>query len=185
MGCTLKLLFVGNQLVAEGWFIKFEIDGASKYVEVSKAWFSAIAVLVGCCWVSILVSDILSWARIYNVDGIGMCTMEEGADKLGSIQENVCSIVDFAPFGFTNAIHLLMFWGGFFKIDSKVIACCYEFSDVKADPASVPMKRTDFVWPSSSVCVSQDLRAVMIDAVLSVWSPIQPVNFPQVVTIKR
>ncbi len=58
-------------------------------------------------------------------------------------------------------------------------------ADVKADPASVQMKRTDFVWPSSSVCVSQDLRAVMIDAVLSVGSPIQPVNFPGVVTMKR
>jgi hypothetical protein len=42
------------------------------------------------------------------------------------------------------------------------------FADVKADPASVRMKRTDFVWQSSSVCVSQDLRAVMIAAVLSV-----------------
>jgi hypothetical protein len=48
------------------------------------------------------------------------------------------------------------------------------FADVKADPALVRMERTDFVQPSSSVCVSQDLRAVMIDAVLSVWSPIQP-----------
>ena len=56
---------------------------------------------------------------------------------------------------------------------------------MKADPASVQMKRTDFVRPSSSVCVSQDLRAVMIEAVLSVGSPIQPVSFPGVVTIKR
>jgi preprotein translocase subunit Sec63 len=33
--------------------------------------------------------------------------------------------------------------------------------------------------------VSQDLRAVMIEAVLSVGSPIQPVSFPGVVTMKR
>jgi hypothetical protein len=59
------------------------------------------------------------------------------------------------------------------------------FADVKADLALVRMKRTDFVWPCSSVCVSQDLRAVMIDAVLSVGSSIQPVNFPGVVTMKR
>jgi hypothetical protein len=39
------------------------------------------------------------------------------------------------------------------------------FCDVKADLASVQMKGKDFVWPSRSVCVSQDLRAVMIDAV--------------------
>jgi hypothetical protein len=59
------------------------------------------------------------------------------------------------------------------------------FADVKADLASVRMKRTDFVWPSSSAYVSQDLRAVMMDAVLSVGSPFQPVNFPGVVTMKR
>ena len=59
------------------------------------------------------------------------------------------------------------------------------FADVKADPALVTMKRTDSVWPKSSVCMSQDLRAVMMDAVLSVGSPIQPVNFPGVVTMKR
>jgi hypothetical protein len=69
MGYTLKLFFVGNQFVAESWFITFEIDLASKYAEVSMAWFSAIAVLVGCCWVSILVSDILGWARIDNAAG--------------------------------------------------------------------------------------------------------------------
>jgi hypothetical protein len=48
MGCVLKLLFVGIQLVAESWFKAFEIDWASKCVEVSKAWFSAIAVLEEC-----------------------------------------------------------------------------------------------------------------------------------------
>ena len=100
---ALKLLFVGNQLVAESWFIMFEVDWASKYAEVGKAWFSAIAVLVGCCWVAISVSDILGWARIDNVDGISMCMMEESTTKLGSVH---CSIVDFAPFGFTNTIHL-------------------------------------------------------------------------------
>jgi hypothetical protein len=73
-----------------------------------------------------LVSDILGWTRIDNVDGIVMCMMEEGAAILGSIQEDVCSISDFAPFGFTNTVHLLMFWGGCFKFNSKVIACCYE-----------------------------------------------------------
>ncbi len=62
MECMLKLLFVGNELVAESWFITFEVDWASKYAEVGKAWFSTIAVLVGCCWVPILVSDILGLA---------------------------------------------------------------------------------------------------------------------------
>jgi hypothetical protein len=67
----------------------------------------------------------------------------------------------------------------------KSLHAAIKFADVKADPALVRMKRTDVVWPSSSVCVSQDLRAVMIDTVLSVGSPIQPVNFSGVVTIKR
>jgi hypothetical protein len=59
------------------------------------------------------------------------------------------------------------------------------FADVKADPASARMKRTDFFRPRSSVCASQDLRAVMIDSVLSVVCPLQPASFPGVVTIKR
>jgi hypothetical protein len=122
-----EVVVVGNQLAAESRFILFELDWASKYAEVGKAWFSAIAVLVGCCWVSILVNDILGWARIDNVDCISMCMMEESAAKLGSIQEDVCSIVDFGPFGFKNTIHLLMFWGGCFKFNSKVIACCDKF----------------------------------------------------------
>jgi hypothetical protein len=46
------------------------------------------------------------------------------------------------------------------------------FAHLKADLASVRMKRTKFIWPSSSVCVSQDLRTMIIDAVLSVGSPI-------------
>jgi len=58
-------------------------------------------------------------------------------------------------------------------------------ADVKAVPASVRMKRTDLVRPRSSDCVSQDCRAVRMDAVLSVGSPIQPVSFPGVVTMKR
>jgi hypothetical protein len=103
-----EVVVVGDQLVVESWFITFEVDWASKYAEVGKARFSAIAVLVGCCWVAILVSDILGCARIDNVDGISMCMMEESAAKSGSVQEDICSVVDFAPFGFTNTIHLLM-----------------------------------------------------------------------------
>jgi hypothetical protein len=41
---------------------------------------------------------------------------------LGSVQENVCSIVDFAPFGFTNTIHLLNFW-----VIPRFFSCCGEF----------------------------------------------------------
>ncbi len=48
-GCALKLLLVGNQLVGKSWCVTFEEDWASKYAEVSKTWFSVVAVLVGCC----------------------------------------------------------------------------------------------------------------------------------------
>ncbi len=53
------------------------------------------------------------------------------------------------------------------------------FAHLKADLTLVRMKWTNFVLPSSSVCVSQDLRTVMIDAVLSVGIPIQPVSFQE------
>jgi hypothetical protein len=46
---------------------------------------------------------------------------------LDSIQEDVCSIVDFTPFGIKNTIHLMMFWDGCFKFNSKVIACFDDF----------------------------------------------------------
>ncbi len=58
-------------------------------------------------------------------------------------------------------------------------------ADVKAVPALLWMKQTDLVRPRSSDCVSQDCKAVRMDAVLSVWSPIQPVSFPGIVTMKR
>ena len=57
--------------------------------------------------------------------------------------------------------------------------------EVKADPASVRMKRTDWVQPRSSVSVSHCLRARMMEVVLSVGRPIQPGSLPVVVTKKR
>ncbi len=56
--------------------------------------------------------------------------------------------------------------------------------EVKADPLLVRMKGTDWVWPRSSVSVSHCLRAVM-EVVLSVGRPIQPVSLPGVVTMSR
>jgi hypothetical protein len=94
--------------------------------------------------------------------------------------------VDFVPLAsHIYAIHLMTFWGGCFKFIPRSLHALVNFADVKADPALVQMKQKEFVWSSSSVCVSQDLRAVMMDAVLSIGSPIQPVNFPGVVTMKR
>ena len=58
-------------------------------------------------------------------------------------------------------------------------------AEVKADPASVRIKRTECVRPSSSVCVSHDFKAVRMEVVLSVGRPIQPVSLPGVVTMKR
>ncbi len=59
------------------------------------------------------------------------------------------------------------------------------FVEVKADPASVQMKRTDQEWSRRSVSVSHCLRAVMMEIVLSVGIPIQPVSLPGVVTMNR
>ncbi len=58
--------------------------------------------------------------------------------------------------------------------------------EVKADPASVRMKkRTEWVQPRSSVSLSHCLRAVMMEAVLSVGRPTQPVSLPGAVTMNR
>ncbi len=57
--------------------------------------------------------------------------------------------------------------------------------EVKADPASVRIKGTDWVQPRRSVSVSHCLRAVMMEVVLSVGRPIQPVSLPGVVTMNR
>ncbi len=57
--------------------------------------------------------------------------------------------------------------------------------EVKADPASVWMKRTDRVRPRSSVSVCHCLRAVMMEVVLSVGRLIQPISLPGVVTMSR
>ncbi len=59
------------------------------------------------------------------------------------------------------------------------------FVEVKADLASVRMKRTDWVRTRSSVLVSHCLRAMMMEVVLSVGRPIQPVSLPGVVTMNR
>jgi hypothetical protein len=57
--------------------------------------------------------------------------------------------------------------------------------EVKADSASVRMKRTDWVRPRKSVSVSHCLRAMMMEVVLSLGGPIQPVSLPGVVTMNR
>ncbi len=57
--------------------------------------------------------------------------------------------------------------------------------EVKADPASVWMKWMEWVRPRSSVSVSHCLRAVMMEVVLSVGRPIQPVSLPGEVTMNR
>jgi hypothetical protein len=41
------------------------------------------------------------------------------------------------------------------------------FADIKADLVSAEMKLMEFVPPSNSVCVSHNLEAVLIGAVLS------------------
>ncbi len=111
--------------------------------------------------------------------------MEEGTAKFGSIQEDVCRIVDLLLLA--SDIPFISWCSGAAasSLTPRSLHAAMNFADVKADPVLVPMKRTHFVLPSCSDCVSQDLRAVMTDAVLSVWSPIQPVNFPGVVTMKR
>ena len=53
-----------------------------------------------------------------------MCVMEEGSAKACCVEEGVGGVVDFSPFGFTDAIHFLMFGSSGFEFDSKFSAGC-------------------------------------------------------------
>ena len=116
----MELLFVSDQLVSKSRFITFEVDWASKYAKVGEAGFAAITVVEGSCGISILISNILCRASIDNLDCIGMSMVKEGTSKSGSVEQSVCNVVDFSPFGFTNSIHFLMFRGCSFNFDSKI-----------------------------------------------------------------
>ena len=116
---ALKLLFVGNEFVAESWFITFEEGGAAKDLEVCNVGLALEAVLIGRCRISILVSNVLGRADIDNVNCIGMGMMKECAAKSCIVKENVGGVVDFTPFGFAYTVHLLMFRSGSFNFNSK------------------------------------------------------------------
>ena len=113
------MLFVGNKFVAESWFVTFEKGRTAKDTEVGNAGLALEAVLVGCCWIAILVNNVLGRADIDDLNCIGMGMMEEGAAKSGIVEKNVGGVVDFTPFGFSNTVHLLMFRSGSFNFNSK------------------------------------------------------------------
>jgi hypothetical protein len=114
------LLFVlGNKFVAESWFIMFEEGGTAKDLEVCNAGLALEAVLIGHCWISNLVNNILGRADIDDVNCIGMGMMKEGAIKSCIVKENVGGVVDFTPFGFAYTVHLLMLRGGSFNFNAK------------------------------------------------------------------
>jgi hypothetical protein len=119
---ALKLLFVGNKFVVESWFIAFEERRAA-----GDAGLALEAVLIECCWIAILVNNILGRTDINDADSIGMCMMKEGTTKFCIVEENVGSVVDFLPFGFAYTVHLLMFWSGSFNFNAKIYAFGNEF----------------------------------------------------------
>ncbi len=94
------MLFVGYKFVAEVWFVAFEEGGTAKDTEVCNAGLALEAVLIGRCWIAILVNKILGRADIDDVNCIGMGMMKESAAKSCIVQENVGGVVDFTPFGF-------------------------------------------------------------------------------------
>ncbi len=94
------MLFVGNKFVAESWFIAFEERRTAKDLEVCNAGLALEAVLIGCCWIAILVNNALGLADINDLNSTGMCLMKESAAKLCIVQENVGGVMDFTPFGF-------------------------------------------------------------------------------------
>ena len=116
---ALKLLFVGNKFVAESWFITFEEGGTVKDSEVCNPGLELEAVLIGRCWIYILVNNVLGWADIDDVNCIGMGMMKECTTKSCIVKENVGGVVDSMPFGFACTDHLLMFRSGSFNFNSK------------------------------------------------------------------
>ncbi len=145
------MLFVGNQFVGESWFKTFEEGGTAKDSEVCNAGLALEAVLIGRCWFSILVNNILGQADIDDVNCIGIGMMKEGAAKSCIVKENVGGVVDFTPCGFAYTVHLLMFRSSSFNLKSSDVHSEMNLVEVKADPASVRMKWTDWVWRRSSV----------------------------------
>ena len=115
----MELLLVGYKFVAEGWFVTFEECWTSEDAEVGEGRLALEAVLIGSCWVAILVNNILGWAGIEDLNSIGMGMMEECTSKSCIVQEYVGSVVDFTPFGFANTIHFLMFRCCSFNFDTK------------------------------------------------------------------
>ena len=115
----MELLLVGDKLVAEGWFVTFEECRTSEDAEVGETGLALEAVLVGCGWITILVNNVLGRTDVDDVDCISMGVMEEGAAKLSIVEKNVGGVVDFAPFGFADTVHFLMFRSGGFDFDSK------------------------------------------------------------------
>ena len=108
------MLFVGNKFVEERWVITFEEGGTPNDLEVCDAGLALEALLIGRCWISILVNNVLGRADIDDANCIGMGITKEGAAKSCIVKENVGSVVDFTPF-----VHLLMFRGGSFSFNSK------------------------------------------------------------------
>ncbi len=113
------MLLIGNDFVVEHRFVAFEEGWATKDTDIGKAGLVLVAELIWSCKDSIDISDILSWTYINSVDSIGMCMIEEGAAKSGIVEKNVGGDVYFAPFGFADAIHFLMFGGSSFRFYAK------------------------------------------------------------------
>ncbi len=113
------MLFVGITFVVERWFITFEERRAAKDTKVCNAGLALEAGLIGRCWIAILVNNVLGRADINDVDSIGMGMMKEGVAKSRVVEENVGGVMDFMPFGFAYAVHLLMFRSGSFDLYAK------------------------------------------------------------------
>ena len=110
----MQLLFISNEFVAKSWFISFEVNWASEDTKIGQTRFASIAVIERCGWVSIGISDVLGWTGVDNGDSVCVCMVKESAAKSSSVEKGIRGVMNFAPFGFADAIHFLMFRRGCF-----------------------------------------------------------------------
>jgi hypothetical protein len=89
-------------------FVAFEVGRTAEDTVVGKTGFSLVAEFIGSDRSSIRVDNVLGGASVDNVNGVGMSMMEEGTAKTCSVKKSVGGVMDFSPFGFTDAIHFLV-----------------------------------------------------------------------------
>ena len=88
------------------------------------------------------------------MNGVRVGVMKEGSTKAGGVEQLVCGVVNFTPFGFADAIHFLMFGSGGFDSDAKVIKSGDELDGGKCC-SSIRLNEADQLCSTMKFCVGE------------------------------